>query len=90
MPTLASLCEEWDLKEYLLNHLAEFCRTVYGHIYSYRLMQFGSSKLQMYMETWLPSNPQEQLIYSIIHLVIALSQQNSTFPRQYLEKITSI
>ena len=34
----------------------------------------------MYVKTWLPSNPQHQLIYSIIHLVIALSNKNSTFP----------
>ena len=44
----------------------------------------------MYVETWLPSNPQQQLIYSIIHLVIALSNKNSTFPRRHLEKITLI
>ena len=34
----------------------------------------------MYVKTWLPSNPQQQLIYLIIHLVIALSNKNGTFP----------
>ena len=53
-------------------------------------MKFGRSKLGMYVKTWLPSNPQQQLIYSIIHLVIAPSNKNNTFPRRRLEKITSI
>ena len=42
----------------------------------------------MYVKTWLPSNPQHQLIYSIIHISIALSNKNSTFPRRHLEYIT--
>ena len=39
-------------------------------------MKIRRSKLRMYVKTWLPSNPQQQLIYSIIHLVIALSNKN--------------
>ena len=60
------------------------------HIYSNRPMKFGRSKLGMYVKTWLPSNPQQQLIYSIIHLFIALANKNSTFPRRHFKKITSI
>ena len=60
------------------------------HIYSNRPRKFGRSKLGMYVKTWLPSNPQQQLIYSIIHLFIALSNKNSTFPRRHFKKITSI
>ena len=51
-------------------------------------MKFGRSKLKMDVKTWLPSNPQQQLIYSIIHIVIALLNKNSTFPRRHLENIT--
>ena len=40
----------------------------------------------MYVKTWLPSNPQQQLMYSFIHLVIALSNKNSTFPRRHFWK----
>ena len=38
----------------------------------------------MYVKTW-PSNPQQQLIYSIILFVIALSNTNSKFPRRHLK-----
>ena len=53
------------------------------------LMKFGRSKIRMYVKSCLPSNL-NQLIYLIIHLVIALSNKNSTFPRRHLEKIISI
>ena len=56
------------------------------HIYSNRLIKLGRSKLGMYVKTWLPSNLQQQLIYSTIHLVIALSNKNSTFPRRHFWK----
>ena len=54
------------------------------------LRKFGRSKIRMYVKSCLPSNLKQQLIYLIIHLVIALSNKNSTFPRRHLEKIISI
>ena len=77
-----------------LNH-TRFCRILKNINWniqhnSVALLKFGRSKLRMYVKTWLPSNPQQQLIYSIPHLVIALSNKNSTFPRRHLENITSI
>ena len=41
----------------------------------------------MYVKTWLPSNPQQQLIYSIIHLVRA---NIANFQYAIRKKIASI
>ena len=49
-----------------------------------------SEKSQFSLAVKIPSNPHQQVIYSIIHLVIALSNRNSTFPIRHFKKITSI
>ena len=51
-------------------------------------MKLGRSELRMYVKNWLPSNPRQQYIYSIIHLVIALSNKTVTFSRSHQSSLS--